>query len=87
MTPSQKKAVAVFETLKTSIDSGLNASLTPEDCQILVETLKYYIRSSALSRRKPPRRKTTMVSDILEPLDDIISRIENSIFSDLFRRK
>lgn len=85
MTPRQKKAVAVFETLKTSIDSGLNASLTPEDCQILVETLKYYIRSSALSRR-PPRRKTT-VSDILDPLDDIISRIEHSIFSDLFRRK
>jgi hypothetical protein len=86
MTPSQKKAMAVFEALKSSIDSGLNANLTPEDCQILVETLKYYIRSTALLRQKPPRRKTT-ISDFLDPLEDIISRIENSIFSDLLRRK
>jgi hypothetical protein len=53
---------AVMKTLLNALSSNLNASLTPEDCRILLDML----RPMAIESRKyPSKRKSTALDRII----------------------
>jgi len=68
------KRVTSLELLKKSIDTGLNANLTPEDCKELV----YFIRSLLA------KRKTSM---LLDKMETNVSELFKGIIDEILEKK
>lgn len=71
----KRQIAAVINVLRASIDQGLNASLTPQDCAVLLFVLRSRENKTTMS---PAMRKiVTMVSDFADGiLDDLSSSTE-----------
>jgi hypothetical protein len=66
----QKTMAAIFETLRSSISSGLNASLTPDDCRELLRMFAM-IRMGATIQSTPAPAPRSPVEKIVEGVADI----------------
>ena len=87
----QEKMKAIFETLKTSIKSGLNASLTPEDCRELLRmftliNFRNTIQStpSAVLGRPPAPRGSTPVEKIVSGVAELAHGVIEDIKDDFY---
>jgi uncharacterized protein (DUF433 family) len=87
-----EKMKAIFETLKQSIRSGLNASLTPEDCRELIRmftlvNMRNTIQSTptvVLGRPPVPRGSTPVekiVSGVAELAHGVIDDIKDDFYT------
>jgi hypothetical protein len=65
---------AILETLSTSVNTGLNATVTPRDCQILLAFLRL------------PRPKGETVDRLLNLMTDNLTEIAMQALEDLKRR-
>lgn len=63
-----KKFSAVLKTLRASVRTGLNASLSPSDCRLLIEALQNY---------EPP------IDRMVRAAGDLAHGIVDDLFSDL----
>lgn len=70
------KRVTSLELLKKSIDTGLNATLTPADCKELVSFIR-----SLISKRKS---KTTV---LLDRMETNVSELFHGIIDEIFEKK
>lgn len=75
MKPIEKRQIeAVINVLRASIDQGLNASLTPQDCAILLFVIRSKEKQTNLS---PAMRKImTVVSDFADGILDDLSSMD-----------
>lgn len=64
---------AILETLEASVKKGLNASLTPRDCFLLLT----YMRS--------PRPKTGAVDKILQDMTETLTDVARAAIKELKR--
>lgn len=82
MTPDQK---AVFLTLLRSLKEGINATLTPNDCRIVLEMLRdTTVVRNARSKRPPPlierfQHTASLVMDTIEELAGDIEEIRSEM--------
>jgi hypothetical protein len=67
--------ITSLELLKKSIDTGLNANLTPEDCKELV----YFIRSLIAKRKK--------TSILLDKMETNVSEIFKGFLDEILEKK
>lgn len=69
------KRITSLELLKKSIDTGLNANLTPEDCRELV----YFIRSLIVRKSK--------TSILLDKMETNVSELFKGIIDEILEKK
>lgn len=65
---------AILETLQASVNTGLNATLSPKDCRLLLA----FLRS--------PRSKGGTVDRILQKMTDTLTEVAEQALEDLKRR-
>jgi hypothetical protein len=81
---------AIFETLKTSIKSGLNASLTPEDCRELIRmftlvNMRNTIQSTpTVVLGRPPVPRSTPVEKIVSGVAELAHGVIEDIKDDFY---
>jgi hypothetical protein len=72
LTTQQKTLAAIFETLRSSIKSGLNASLTPDDCRELLRMFAMMnMRTTIQSTPAPAPAPRSPVEKIVEGVADL----------------
>jgi hypothetical protein len=90
----REKLIAVLKLLQTSIDNNLNASLTPEDCQLLLTIMSQAHRASQLSKRPspspsppPPVNRGNHVDRIIESIFDLGKSVIDDLTDEIRPRK
>lgn len=71
-----EKMIGIFETLKKSIESGLNASLTPEESREL-------LRMFAMVNMKKTIRPVRKGSSPVEKIVDGVAQLAHGVIEDL----
>lgn len=69
---------AIMRTLGASVNSGLNATFTPDDCRALLELIANMTRRS--SRRGP-------LNSIFDTVNETVSEYLNELINDLRKGK
>lgn len=86
--PNEKeKMAAIFETLRSSIESGLNASLTPDDCRALLRMFAMMNMRATIQTTPAPGpqfvRGKTPVEKIVEGVSDLAHKVIEDIAGDI----
>ena len=84
--PNEKETMAaIFETLRSSIESGLNASLTPDDCRALLRMFAMMNMRATIQTTPAPQfvRGKTPVEKIVEGVSDLAHQVIEDIAGDI----
>lgn len=85
--PNEKeKMAAIFETLRSSIESGLNASLTPDDCRALLRMFAMIRMQATIQSTPAPAaspRGQTPVEKIVSGVADLAHKVIEDIAGDI----
>lgn len=73
---------AIFQTLRTSIESGLNASLTPDDCRELLRMFALQ-RMSATIQQSPPAPSPAPRKTPVEQIVEGVAGLAHGVIEDL----
>lgn len=83
-----KHMKAIFDTLKASVQSGLNASLTPEDCAELLRMFTAINMRNTIQTAPAPRSsRPSPVEKIVEGVADIAHGVIEDLAGDLTPRR
>lgn len=81
----QKKMAAIFETLRSSIETDLNASLTPDDCRELLRMFAMIRMQATIQSTPAPAapRGQTPVEKIVSGVADLAHKVIEDIAGDI----
>jgi len=72
----KEKLIALLNTLQTSVDSNLNASITPDDCKLLLTLISQAHKATKIALRPSPRPSPPPpVSNRSHPLDRFVESL------------
>lgn len=77
MNPRRQKLLAINKTLCASVESGLNASLTPDDCRELLRIFTF------LNSRPPPNPKNAPLNRIVEGVTELAKGVLDDLVDDI----
>lgn len=79
----QQKMAAIFSTLRRSIETELNASLTPDDCRELLRMFAMQrMRATIQNTQAPAPAPRSPVEMIVEGVSDIAHNVLNDLAAD-----
>jgi hypothetical protein len=85
------KLVHVLDLLKTSVDSNLNAALTPDDCRLILTVIANAHRQSngplRIDKTTPPASRSSPVEKIVSGMADIAHGVIEDLAGDLTPRR
>lgn len=83
----KEKLIAVLNLLKSSVDSNLNASLKPEECQLLLDVMAGAQRAARSAIRivakMPPPAPRASSSSAVEKIVEGMADIAHGVIEDL----
>lgn len=88
MTDDRERMKAIFETLKASIQSGLNASLSPDDCRELLRmftliNMRNTIQSVPTAPAPAPRARGAREPSPVEKIVNGVAELAHGVIEDL----
>ena len=83
MSDDRKRMQAIFETLKTSIQSDLNASLTPDDCRELLRMFAMVNMRNQIQSSRPTEVRVVRGQTPVEKIVDGVAELAHGVIEDL----